>query len=37
VKLIDQKIHQEKDDKGDAIKRVAMYERKLEVDPITVK
>jgi hypothetical protein len=25
----------EKDDKGEAIKRVAMYERKLEVDPIT--
>jgi hypothetical protein len=35
VKLIDQKYIVEKDDKGEAIKRVAMYERKLEVDPIT--
>jgi hypothetical protein len=36
VKLIDQKYIVEKDDKGEqVIKRVAMYERKLEVDPIT--
>jgi hypothetical protein len=35
VKLIDQKYIVEKTIKGSAIKRVAMYERKLEVDPIT--
>jgi hypothetical protein len=35
VKLIDQKYIVEKTIKEQVIKRVAMYERKLEVDPIT--
>jgi hypothetical protein len=34
-KLIDQKYIVEKDEREQVIKRVAMYERKLEVDPIT--